>query len=133
MPPAGQAEAPDLAPDEADGGPIRSLLDDAEDMLVDVRTWADAELAYQKTRARFVASSTGRGLALAGAAAVFGIVALIALSVGLIVALTPMITAWGATAVVVALLVLCAVVALASARTALQDARAAVSETEGDA
>src|SRR5690606_18468749 len=73
----------------------RSLLDDAEALIADGKTYLEAELEFQKTRAAYVADR-------AKAAAVYGVVAvllaflaLIGLVVGLIIALTPLLTAWG--------------------------------------
>lgn len=90
------------APSQADRA--RSVLDDVEDLLVNVRTWFDAEVAYQKTRVGFVGSSLKALIGLAVGAAVFGLLLLVALTVGLLIALTPLVTAWGATAIVVAIL-----------------------------
>lgn len=84
----------------------RSLTDDVLALLDDGKTYVESELQYQKTRAAF-AFDRGR----AGAA--YGIVAfallhlaLVALVVGAVIALTPMIGAWAATALVVGLLVI---------------------------
>lgn len=71
---------------------------------MDARNWFDAEIAYQKTRAGFVSSSFKTVLALGIGAAVLGFLILVALTVGLLIALTPLITAWGATAIVVLVL-----------------------------
>ena len=88
----------------------RSLLDDAEALIADGKTYLEAELEFQKTRAAYVADR-------AKAAAVYGVVAvllaflaLIGLVVGLIIALTPLLTAWGASALVVGALLVAALV-----------------------
>jgi hypothetical protein len=84
----------------------RSLLEDVEELIADGKGYLEAELAYQKTRAAFVAGGV-KGVAVLGAvAAVLAVMALMGLTLGLILALTPLITAWGATAVVVGLLLL---------------------------
>lgn len=99
-----------IAPDypQADPAPpadhpagSRSLADDLEAMVEDARTYLDAELSYQKSRAGFVADRLKKTIAFGAAAAFLAVLALIGLMVGLIIALTPLITAWGATAVVV--------------------------------
>lgn len=111
-PPAGAGEGVDpagpLAPEagEAEGNdaPVRSLLDDIEALIDDARTYLDAELSYQKTRASFVTDRVKQTIVFAVVAAVLGLLAAIGLVVGLIIALTPLITGWGATAVVVGVL-----------------------------
>ena len=86
--------------------PDRSLLEDVEALIEDGKTYLEAELAFQKTRAAFVAQGA-KGIAGLGAlAAGLAVLALIGLTVGLILALTPLITAWGATAVVVGALLI---------------------------
>ncbi len=114
-----------------DSAPPRSLLDDAGDLLVDIRTWADAELAYQKTRASFVGSTLKRMVAFGIAGALLGLFALGGLTVGLIIALTPLVTAWGATAIVVGALLVAAFVAVNMASKALRELTAAVRENDG--
>jgi hypothetical protein len=89
--------------ERADHGPQRSLIDDIEALVEDARTYLGAELTYQKTRASFVGDRLKKTIVYGGGAAVLGLVALIGLTVGLIIALTPLITGWGATAVVVGL------------------------------
>ena len=88
-----------LPADESAGS--RSLMDDIEALFEDARTYIDAELSYQKTRAGFVADRVKTTIALAIVAAFLAVLATIGLTVGLIIALTPLITAWGATAAVV--------------------------------
>lgn len=82
----------------------RSLVDDVRSLIDDGRTLVEAELAFQKSRAAY--AGTGfKDIALYGVvAAVFAIFALFALVFGLILALAPLVTAWGATAIVVGIL-----------------------------
>lgn len=78
----------------------RSLSGDLRQLADDARAVARAEVAYQKSRAAFAGQEI-KGIALAGLlAAALVFFALMALTVGLVIALTPLITAWGATAVV---------------------------------
>lgn len=93
----------------------RSLMEDVEALIDDGKTYLQAEIAYQKTRAAYVADKA-KGAVLYGAiAAGFAVLALIGLTVGLIIALTPLLTAWGASALVVVLLMLGAFLAARAA------------------
>ncbi|WAT18294.1 phage holin family protein [Aurantiacibacter sp. MUD11] len=76
-------------------------MDDIEALFEDVRLYFDAELSYQKSRAGFVANQLKKVIAFGAVAAFFAVLATIGLTVGLIIALTPHLTAWGATAFVV--------------------------------
>ena len=118
-PSEGGPDSPDeTAPAYADGErDERSLFEDVETLIDDGRTYLEAEIAYQKTRAAFVADKAKSALVFGAVAAAFAVLALIGLTVGLILALTPWLTAWGASALVVGLL---AVGALLAARTAGQ-------------
>jgi hypothetical protein len=89
----------------------RSLIDDVEVLIDDGKTYLEAELNYQKTRALF-AGDRAKGVALyALAALIFAWMALIGLTIGAIFALTPSLGGWGATGVVVAAWLLIAVAA----------------------
>ena len=83
-----------------------SLTEEVLDLIEDGRTYAEAEFHYQKTRAAF-AADRGKSVALYGLFALgFVHLALIALVVGAVIVLSPLITPLGATAVVtVALLI----------------------------
>lgn len=81
----------------------RSLFEDIETLIDDGRTYLEAEANYQKTRSAFIADRF-RAAALFGAlAGALGFIALIGLTVGLIIALAPLLTVWGSSAVVVGL------------------------------
>ena len=94
------------APDEARE---RSLEEDLRQLAEDARALAEAELAYQKSRAAFAGQEAKRIAILGAMAAVLVFFALMALTFGLVFALTPLLTAWGATAAVVGGLLLVAV------------------------
>lgn len=96
VPPSGTADA--------------SLTDDVMAMYHDGKTYVQAELAFQKTRAAFTLEKGKSGAAYLAIALSLVHLALIALVVGLVIALTPLITAWGATAVVTGLLIIGALV-----------------------
>jgi Flp pilus assembly protein TadB len=94
-----------------------SLVDDVKALVDDGKTYLQAELQFQKSRAAFVADRGKSGAIYGIAAAAVLHLAMIALVVGLVLALAPLITAWGATAVVVAaLLVIGVVLGLAAKR-----------------
>lgn len=106
----------------------RSLVDDIDDLLSDATTWFDAELTYQKTRVTFIGSSLKRAIAFGVVGGLLAFFAVIGLVVGLILALTPLVTAWGATAIVVGLLLIAALLAVRGASRALADLTEAVRE-----
>ena len=102
--PVNADEATDDAPppplfDDSITGEIAALIDDG-------RTYAQAEIAFQKIRAKLA----GRRIAVAIACIVIAIVllhiAFLALAVGLVMALEPLVTIWGAIAIVVGALLL---------------------------
>lgn len=107
---AGLPEVPETpAPaEEGEVSELRSLRDDVEALIEDGKTYLETELVYQKTRAAFVADRAKDAVIYGALAAALGVLALIGLTVGLIIALAPLLTAWGASAVVVGLLVVTA-------------------------
>lgn len=120
VPPAG-ADAPP--------GGISALVADIRQLATDARTLAEAELAYQTSRAK-VAGEAARNVAICGVAAfVLVFFALGALTVGLLLALTPLVTAWGATAIVVGVLVLGAFACVAAAARRIRRLRALLAGT----
>ncbi len=106
---------PGLHPD-GDQAELRSLRDDVEALIDDGKTYLEAELLFQRSRAAFVADRAKDAVLFAALGIALGGLALIGLTVGLIIALTPWLTAWGASAVVVALLMLGAALALGAAK-----------------
>ena len=116
-PDRGDGGLPELAEPADDDGEreVRSLRDDVEALIEDGRTYLETELVYQKTRAAFVADRAKGAVIYGALAAAFGVLALIGLTVGLIVALTPLLTAWGASALVVGLLTTAAFIAMRAA------------------
>lgn len=105
------AKAAPVAPAE------RSLVDDLKLLAGDARTLGEAEIAYQKSRAQVFGGGIGKILGLGAAALLLAALALVGLVVGLILALTPLLTAWGATAVVVAILIFAAMMLVLWARS----------------
>lgn len=110
------SEAPEPEPEE----PVRSLTDDLRDLATDAQTVFEAEKAFQSARLSYALSRGKRvavGFAMAAALAYFAVIALV---VGLLLALAPLITAWGALAVVMLSLILAAFLAFRSAMARLR-------------
>ena len=119
-PDRGDDALPDIVeppvPAEADGErELRSLRDDVEALIEDGKTYLETELVYQKTRAAFVADRAKGAVIYGAMAAAFAVLALIGLTVGAIIALTPLLTAWGASALVVGLLTAAALLSVRAA------------------
>ena len=136
-PPArGEAGLPNISdptpePPPAEDEPTRSLREDVEALIEDGKTYLEAELVFQKTRAAFVADRAKGALIFGAAAALFGFLALIGLTVGLIIALTPLLTAWGASALVVGLLLIAAFLSVSAAGKRWSRLMAAISGEKG--
>lgn len=92
-PAAAAAEAPDTT--------LSGLRDDVTALVEDARNYAEAEIAFQKTRAALAGKHGARALVLLVLALVLLNLALIALAVGAVIALAPLVTIWGAIAIVV--------------------------------
>ena len=130
----GPLDVPDsYEPDHEDGetaGP--SLTDDILALLEDGKTYAEAEMAYQKSRAGFAANrATG---AIAFGLGAFGVLhlALIAMTVGLVIALAPLVGPWIATAIVTVALVGLGVFFIMQLKSRLEEIRDAFSEGGDD-
>lgn len=80
----------------------RSLVDDVRQLIDDGKTYAEAELTYQTTRAQFVVDHISQAALKGLLGAVFLLIALITLSVGVVIALQPIVGIWIAIAIVVA-------------------------------
>lgn len=128
--PAGSPSESDAIEEAAED---RSLIDDVEVLIEDGKTYLEAELNFQKTRALFVADRA-KGLALYGLLGlIFAWMALIGLTVGLIFALTPALGGWGATGVVVAAWLVIAALALRAAAGRWRDLSASFGAEDGEA
>ena len=125
-------DQPPLIKDGTGEAPEASLADDLRQLVNDGRTLLEAELAYQKSRAA-VAGQGEKGVAGWGALALALLFfTLMALVMGLILALTPLLGGWGAMALVVlALLGATAFSAWLAARSWKRAARH-LSETDQD-
>jgi hypothetical protein len=94
----------------------RSLVEDVEALIEDGKTYLEAEIAYQKTRVAFIADGAKEAIVYVAVSSAFAVLALIGLTVGLIIALSPILTPFGASALVVGLLIACALLAARAAQ-----------------
>lgn len=113
--------APDDALDntaDSDDEPYdESLTEELSALIDDGRTYAEAELAFQKTRAALAGRKIGGAILFTILALIMLHLALIALSVGIVIALEPLVTIWGAIAIVVGVLLLGVAVFVLKARS----------------
>jgi uncharacterized membrane protein YqjE len=85
---------------------LSGLREDVTALVEDARNYAEAELAFQKTRAALAGKHGARALVMLVLALVLLHLALIALAVGAVIALAPLVTIWGAIAIVVGVMLL---------------------------
>lgn len=126
----GPLDAPDdyddYTGDEPNYGP--SLADDLLALFEDGKTYAEAEVAYQKSRAGFAANRLKSAIVFGlGAFGVFHL-ALIALTVGIVIALVPLVGPWAATAIVTIALVILGAILLMMLKGKIDDIRSAFSD-----
>ena len=128
--PALPTELPeDLTPHADAARGESSLMAEVEALLADGKTYLEAELTFQKTRASFTADRF-KWVAVYGAGALALLhLALIALTVGLVIALTPLTGPWIATAIVVVLLLAGALLFVLRLRGKLTDIRSVFEES----
>ena len=88
-----------------------TLGDDLSQLIDDGRALASAELAWQKSRAAFAGKQAGGIALLAVLAAALAFCALMALIFGLVLALAPLLGAWGAMGAVAGGVLLAALIA----------------------
>lgn len=108
-------------PADAGGAAQPSLLSDVEALVADGKTYAEAELAFQKTRLLYASDKVKAAAIFTGIAAVFVVMAIVALVLGAVLALTPLIGALGATAAVFLALLVCAGVLVMLAKSRITD------------
>ena len=96
---ADAATPPPSAPKASPPG--ASIVDEVATLIDDARNYGEAELSFQKTRAKLAAISVGKAVIFAILALVLLNIAIIALAVGIVIALAPLVTIWGAIAIVV--------------------------------
>jgi hypothetical protein len=115
---------PPLLKTSTSGAAERSLVEDVVHLVEDGKNYLDAELQYQKARAGVVGSGARKAAILAALGFAFVLLALLAITVGLLLALTPVLGPWLAIVVVTLGLLgaagLCALAARSKWRAALQ-------------
>lgn len=77
-----------------------SLMEEASALIDNARTYAEAELGFQKTRATFAGQLVGVSLGLVVVALILLHIAFLALAVGLVLAFEPLAGIWGAIGIV---------------------------------
>lgn len=98
----------DLSADDESEAYDESLLDEIGALIDDGRTYIEAEVAFQRTRAKLAWRLAGVSAGLVVVAIILLHIALLALAVGLVIALQPHVTIWGAVAIVVGGMLACA-------------------------
>ena len=91
-----QDERPPLVTPSTGDAADRSLVEDVRQLIDDSKTLVEAELAYQKSRAVVAGVGVKGTVAYVALAAALVVFALVALTVGLLIALTPWLGAFGA-------------------------------------
>jgi len=122
-----------VGPDETEGQAAeRSLLDDLQATVEDGKTYLEAELTYQRTRAAYAVDRAKDAALFAALGGALALLALVALTVGLVIALAPVLTAWGAAAAVTGAWLLLAAIFLRMAAVRWQKLMAAFLSKEGE-
>ena len=112
QPPIAEPAPPPPSDDELSPGsvpeddPLGALREEIALIVEDARTYAEAEVQFQKTRAAIAGKASARALVLLVLALVLLNIALIALAVGAVFALAPLVGTWGAIVIVVGALLL---------------------------
>ncbi len=114
-PTEGTPPEPAAAPPEAPDTTLSGLRDDVTALVEDARNYAEAEIAFQKTRAALAGKHGARALVMLVLALALLHLALIALAVGAVIALAPLVTIWGAIAIVVGVMLIGVAVLVMSA------------------
>ncbi|AIT78444.1 phage holin family protein [Novosphingobium pentaromativorans] len=116
------------APEEAE---TVTLTEDLRQLAQDARVLAEAEFAFQKSRAAY-AGAEAKGIALLGVVALVVLFfAAMALVVGAVIALGPVLGPWGAMLAVTGTLVLVAAACALAAKAKLKAMLNAISDNRG--
>lgn len=107
-----------------------SLFADLQALAADGRNFLEAEIAFQRTRLAYAGGRGKSALIAIALALVLAIFALFALIIGVLLALTPYLSAWGATALVVGVILLVAILLAMSALRNFQRIKAAFHEDD---
>ncbi|MDG2004255.1 MAG: phage holin family protein [Novosphingobium sp.] len=114
-----------------DASQPETLADELRGLADNARALAQAEFAYQKSRASYAGKQVGIIAVLVGGALVFLFFAVEALVFGAVLTLAPRLSALGATAVVTASLVIAALLCVALALFRWKKMKAKITE-QGD-
>ena len=125
-----QDMTPELArlPSEAENP---TLTEDLRLLAQDGRALAEAEIAFQKTRAAYASAEAKKIALFAVVALLLAFFAAMALVVGTVIALGPVLTLWGAMAAVTLVLLIGAAACALSAKTRLTRTLQTVSDKKG--
>lgn len=94
-----------------------TIIEELSALVEDAGIYATAELAFQRTRAKLAGRNIVAVLAFVVLAIILLHISIIALAVGLVIALEPLVTIWGAIGIVVGIMLLSvAILGLAAAR-----------------
>lgn len=113
---------------EDENGP--SLAEDLRVLADQAKIYAQAEFAFQKSRAAYAAAESTTIALLYAAGGLLGFFATMAFVVGSVIALAPLLGAWGATAAVTLVLVAAVALCIVSARARTRRMLAVVQENE---
>ncbi|MEM1195876.1 MAG: phage holin family protein [Pseudomonadota bacterium] len=100
--PSAGVKSPDSSPPAFD----ESIVEEIGALIDNAKLYTTAELAFQKTRARLLGKSVGVALGAVILAIILLHIALISMAVGFVIALEPLVTIWGAIALVVGAMLL---------------------------
>jgi len=110
----------------------RSLFGDIGDLIEDSRTYIEAEVAFQKSRGTYAVGQLKSSLIYAVVALGLVFFAVVGITVGLVIALAPILTIWGSTAAVAGVYLLGAAIALYKAAGHARALSRAFKEKSGD-
>ena len=109
---ADDIDAPSDLPGREESMPYapNSLTDDLGSLYDDAKIYLEAEKRFQRSRVAFASDRAKKGVVFGLGAFAFLHLALIALVIGLVIALAPLITIWGAIALVFGVLLIVGVI-----------------------
>ncbi|WEK47096.1 MAG: phage holin family protein [Candidatus Andeanibacterium colombiense] len=117
---------------ETDGESPGSLFDDVGALIEDGRTYAEAELAFQKTRLAYILDHAKRAALFSGIALVLVVLAIVVLVVGILISLMQVMTPIAATMVTMfGLLLVAGLLGMFAQRAMRGIKRAFESESDG--
>lgn len=123
-------EEPDPGLKHEETADERSLFADIGTLIEDGRMLVEAEIAYQKTRAGYAGRQGFYLVVMLAFIAVLVALALMAMVLGIVLALAPIFTAWGAGVAVAGVLILIALCVLALALRFWRNLRKAFGDGE---